>query len=116
MHAFLKAALVAGVYACASAPSKNPGESPKPASATQASSIEAKTAGMERRDGFIPFYLDSKQGKIFLEIPRDSTRLLVFVSLATGLGSNPIGLDRGASGDSYIARFDRTGDKVLVVF
>src|SRR3954463_10805341 len=116
MHAFLKAALVAGVYACASAPSKTPGESPKPASATQASSIEAKTAGMERRDGFIPFYLDSKQGKIFLEIPRDSTRLLVFVSLATGLGSNPIGLDRGASGDSYIARFDRNADKVLVVF
>ncbi|HEY4670657.1 MAG TPA: DUF5117 domain-containing protein, partial [Gemmatimonadaceae bacterium] len=71
---------------------------------------------MERRDGFIPFYLDSKQGKIFLEIPRDSTRLLVFVSLATGLGSNPIGLDRGASGDSYIARFDRNADKVLVVF
>jgi hypothetical protein len=116
MHAFLKAALVAGVYACASAPSKTPGESPKPASATQASSIEAKTAGMERRDGFIPFYLDSKQGKIFLEIPRDSTRLLMFVSLATGLGSNPIGLDRGASGDSYIARFDRNADKVLVVF
>ncbi len=107
---------MAGVYACASAPSKTPGESPKPASATQASSIEAKTAGMERRDGFIPFYLDSKQGKIFLEIPRDSTRLLVFVSLATGLGSNPIGLDRGASGDSYIARFDRNADKVLVVF
>ncbi|HXQ77975.1 MAG TPA: zinc-dependent metalloprotease, partial [Gemmatimonadaceae bacterium] len=71
---------------------------------------------MDRRDGFIPLYLDAKQGKIFLEIPRDSTRALMFVSLATGLGSNPIGLDRGASGDSYVARFDKTGDKVLVVF
>ncbi|MFL5594924.1 MAG: zinc-dependent metalloprotease [Gemmatimonadaceae bacterium] len=71
---------------------------------------------MERRDGFIPLYLDPKQGKIFLEIPRDSMRALMFVSLATGLGSNPIGLDRGASGDSYVARFDRNGDRVLVVF
>jgi hypothetical protein len=71
---------------------------------------------MERRDGFIPLYLDTRQGKIYLEIPRDSTRALMFVSLATGLGSNPIGLDRGASGDSYIARFDRNGDRVLVVF
>ncbi|HEY0527917.1 MAG TPA: zinc-dependent metalloprotease [Gemmatimonadaceae bacterium] len=71
---------------------------------------------MERRDGFIPIYLDPKQGKIFLELPRDSMRALMFVTLATGLGSNPIGLDRGASGDSYVARFDRTGDHVLVVF
>jgi len=71
---------------------------------------------MERRDGFIPLYLDPRQGKIYLEIPRDSTRALMFVSLATGLGSNPIGLDRGASGDSYVARFDKNGDRVLVVF
>jgi hypothetical protein len=71
---------------------------------------------MEKRDGFIPVYLDDSQGKIYLEIPRDSTRSLMFVSLATGLGSNPIGLDRGASGDSYVARFDRSGGRVLVVF
>jgi hypothetical protein len=71
---------------------------------------------MERRDGFIPLYIDSKQGKLLLEIPRDSMRALMFVTLATGLGSNPIGLDRGSGGDSYVARFDRNGDRVLVVF
>ena len=71
---------------------------------------------MEKRDGFIPLYLEAKQGKIFIEIPRDSTRVLMFASLATGLGSNPIGLDRGAGGDSYVTRFDRSGDHVLVVF
>ena len=71
---------------------------------------------MERRDGFIPLYLDAGKGKIYLEIPRDSTRALMFVTLATGLGSNPIGLDRGGSGNSYVARFDKTGDRVLVVF
>ncbi|HYN81528.1 MAG TPA: zinc-dependent metalloprotease [Gemmatimonadaceae bacterium] len=71
---------------------------------------------MERRDGLIPIYLDAKQGKIFLELPSDSMRVLMFVTLATGLGSNPIGLDRGAGGDSYVTRFDRNGDRVLVVF
>jgi hypothetical protein len=87
-----------------------------PATDARASSIAAKTATMEKRDGFIPVYLDNNQGKIYLEIPRDSARALMFVTLATGLGSNPIGLDRGANGDSYITRFDRSGDHVLVVF
>lgn len=83
-----------------------------PASGTTPS----KTAGMERRDGFIPILFDNKQGKIYLELPRDSMRALMMVTLATGLGSNPIGLDRGSSNDSYVARFDRNGDRVLVVF
>src|SRR3982750_2524663 len=116
MHRLLNAVLLAGLCACASAPSQPSNEPSKPVATAQGSSIQSRTAGMDRRDGFIPLYLDEKQGKIFLEIPRDSTRALMFVSLATGLGSNPIGLDRGASGDSYVARFDKTGDKVLVVF
>jgi hypothetical protein len=106
-------AVVIGAMACASAPLQRQTATPETAAGSQ---LQAKTAGMERRDGFIPLYLDTRQGKIYLEIPRDSTRALMFVSLATGLGSNPIGLDRGASGDSYIARFDRNGDRVLVVF
>jgi hypothetical protein len=88
---------------------------PAPA-AGGASTIAAKTAGLEKKDGFIPIYLDNKAGKILLEIPRDSMRVLMFTGLATGLGSNPIGLDRGAGYDNYLARFDRNGDRVLVVF
>jgi hypothetical protein len=76
----------------------------------------SKTSGLERRDGFIPILLDNKQGKIYLEIPRDSMRALMMVTLATGLGSNPIGLDRGAGGDTYVVRFDRNGDRVLAIF
>jgi hypothetical protein len=105
---------VLALAACASASTQTP---PKTAaSPTTTSGIAAKTAGMERRDGFIPFYIDAKQGKLLLELPRDSMRALMFVTLATGLGSNPIGLDRGSGGDSYVARFDRNGDRFLVVF
>ncbi len=80
-----------------------------------AASIAGRTTGMERLDGFLPIYLDRHQGRILLEIPRDSTRALLLVSQATGLGSNPIGIDRGASGETHVARFDHDGDRVLLV-
>jgi len=80
-----------------------------------ATSIAGRTTGMERLDGFLPIYLDRHQGRILLEIPRDSTRALLLVSQATGLGSNPIGIDRGASGETHVARFDHDGDRVLLV-
>jgi hypothetical protein len=102
--------------AAAACASSTPPASTAPTPASQASPIEAKTAGLEKKDGFIPIYLDNKTGKILLEIPRDSMRVLMFYGLATGLGSNPIGLDRGAGGDNYIARFDRNGERMLVVF
>jgi hypothetical protein len=79
-------------------------------------SIVAKTAGMERRQGLLTLYLDPKQERLLLEIPRDSTRVLMFQSLATGFGSNPIGLDRAADAGSYVARFERHGSRVHVVF
>ena len=119
LHSGATLALIAGA-ACAQnaarqgaagAPSTTQSAAPAPAT-----SIASRTAGMERRDGFIPVYLDARTGKIHLELPRDSTRLLLFVSEATGLGSNPVGLDRGADGINQVARFDRDGDRVLVVF
>ncbi len=81
-----------------------------------AKSIADAAKGMEKRDGFIPIYLDPKGEKIYLEIPHDSMRVLYLLSLATGLGSNPIGLDRGSGQAEQIARFDRVGDRVLLVF
>jgi hypothetical protein len=71
---------------------------------------------MEPRDGFVPIYRDTAQGRIYLELPHDSARVLAFFTLATGLGSNPVGLDRGEDGPSYVTRFDRDGARVLVVF
>ena len=111
----LSLVLVSSVAAGCASPARTASTSPSPAAAS-AAGIAAKTAGLEKKDGFIPIYLDNKTGKIMLEIPRDSMRVLMFTGLATGLGSNPIGLDRGAGYDNYIARFDRNGDRVLVVF
>ncbi|HEX5832111.1 MAG TPA: zinc-dependent metalloprotease, partial [Gemmatimonadaceae bacterium] len=81
-----------------------------------ASSIAARTVGLVRQDGLLPLYVDDRTGKLLLEIPADSMRVLLAVTGATGLGSNPIGVDRGADGESWVARFDRAGEQVLVVF
>ncbi len=78
--------------------------------------IAARTAGFARVDGFLPIYLDDKSGKVYLEIPRDSLRALHFVNQATGLGSNPIGVDRGGGQLDNLVRFERLADRVLVVF
>ena len=80
-----------------------------------ATSIASRTTGYGKSDGFIPLYLDPRQGKLLLELPRDSTRALMVVTQATGLGSNPIGIDRGSDGATDVVRFDRDGERVLVV-
>ncbi len=115
-NTILGIALVVASTACAATTSQAPSSATPGPAAGPSAQIRAKTSGMERREGFIPLYLDAGKGKIFLEIPRDSTRALMFVALATGLGSNPIGLDRGGSGNSYVARFDKAGERVLVIF
>jgi len=81
-----------------------------------ATSIASRTAGFEKLDGFIPLYVDGRQGKLYAELPRNGSRALFWTILATGLGSNPVGLDRGASGDEQIVRFQPQGDRVLMVF
>ncbi|MDT7855056.1 zinc-dependent metalloprotease [Rubrivirga sp. S365] len=77
--------------------------------------IAAKTAGMERRDGFLPVYWDAAAGKAWLEVPALDTDLLYVVSLAAGLGSNDVGLDRGQLGGERVVRFERVGPRVLLV-
>jgi hypothetical protein len=112
------------VAACSQSPAPSSAPAPVPTTAAQGAptaaaqpaTIAAKTQGMEKRDGLIPLYVDEKQGKLLLEIPRDSTRVLLFFMQSTGLGSNPIGIDRGANGAEHVARFDRNGDRVLLVF
>ncbi|HEY7893594.1 MAG TPA: zinc-dependent metalloprotease [Gemmatimonadaceae bacterium] len=104
--------------ACASQPARaTPAELLSPATSRDTTNvtIASKTVGMKHWNGFLPLDVDTKGGRVLLEVPHDSTRALLFVSLATGLGSNPIGLDRAADVGAYVARFDRAGNKVLLV-
>lgn len=80
-----------------------------------AGSIAAFTSGMERNPGFMTYYWDAKKGKIWLEIAAFDTELLYYPTLAEGVGSNDIGLDRGRLGQEHIVKFQRSGNKVLML-
>lgn len=77
--------------------------------------IEAFTAGMEKKEGFFNFYWNAKEGKIWLEIDKFDTELLYYPSLAQGIGSNDIGLDRGRLGQEHVVKFQRSGNKILMI-
>jgi hypothetical protein len=81
---------------------------PRPVTMAQA------TAGATRQDGFFPIHLDDKTGKLQMEVTRVGRDFLYLNSLATGLGSNDLGLDRGTIGNAQVVRFERLGNKLFL--
>jgi hypothetical protein len=75
----------------------------------------ASRSSWERRDGFVPFYWDAARGRILLEITRLNQDVLYYTSLAKGVGSVELGLDRGLPGTSAVIRFERVGPRVHVM-
>ncbi len=78
-------------------------------------SIEEKISGLDSYPGFFSFYWDAREGTLWLEISRWDTEFLYVTSLAAGLGSNDIGLDRNQLGTTRVVKFERVGPKVLLV-
>jgi hypothetical protein len=81
----------------------------------ETSSIADRTRGMTRMEGFVDLYWEDTTGHLFLQIDRFGEELLYQVSLASGLGSNPIGLDRGQLGKTRLLRAERVGPRVLLI-
>ena len=73
------------------------------------------TAGLQKIEGFVPLYWDAEGGRMLMEIGRWNAEMLYQISLPTGVGSNPIGLDRGQLGNTHIVFFERVGNKVLMI-
>ena len=88
---------------------------PEQTPASTLSAIQTKVAGMKSFPGYYEYYYDEKQDKIFLVVDKFNTEFLYVNSLAAGVGSNDIGLDRGQLGSERIVKFDRRGPKVLLV-
>jgi hypothetical protein len=87
----------------------------QPAAGGRVPSIEERTAGMQKIDGYFPLYWDERTGSMFVEIPRFDTEFLLNTGLAAGLGSNDIGLDRGMGTGAKLVSFQRVGPRVLLV-
>ena len=106
---FVAAALAATLAATpAAAQQSGPSAQPLP-------SIEERTAGMERMDGFLPLYWDADLARVWMEIPRLNEEMIHFAGYGAGLGSNDIGIDRGSLEGSRIVEFERVGRKILMV-
>jgi hypothetical protein len=77
--------------------------------------IEDKTAGMKRLEGYFPLFWDDRTGQLWMEISRFNVEVLHNTGYAAGLGSNDIGIDRGALAGSRIVVFEHVGPRVLMV-
>ena len=77
--------------------------------------IQAFAEGKELKSGFMDFYYDESAGKVFLKVEALEKELLYVNSLAAGVGSNDIGLDRGQLGGRRVVKFERYGPKLLLV-
>jgi hypothetical protein len=95
-----------------------PGVIAQKKSKTQASSPEKTisqiTSGMTKQEGFFDFYWDESKGKVYLEIDKLDQEFLYVNSLAAGVGSNDIGLDRGQLGNERVVKFEKHGPKILM--
>lgn len=70
---------------------------------------------LKNYEGYFNFFYEEAQDKIYLEVTQLDEEFLYVNSLATGVGSNDIGLDRGQLGDNRIVKFVKAGNKLLLV-
>ena len=71
----------------------------------------------QKQEGFIDFTWDDDSGLVILHVTEKMVDVpfLYVNSLATGVGSNDIGLDRGQLGDNRVVRFYKSGKRMLLV-
>ena len=70
---------------------------------------------LDKFKGFFDFSYDESKDKIFLEVDKLDYEFLYIGSLASGVGSNDIGLDRGQLGLEKLVKFVKRGNKILLV-
>ncbi len=82
---------------------------------TPSSDSKDFTAGMDKRPGYFTFYYDEDNGKIYLLVDKIDQEFLYVNALAAGVGSNDIGLDRGQLGQERVVKFEKHGNKLLLI-
>ena len=101
-------------------PSPEPAATRTPPPEPEPGPLEKFVEGKERLEGLFDVILDREAAKVWLEFPPagDDGRVaevLYVEGLAHGLGSNPVGLDRGRIGSTRVVELHRIGRRLYVV-
>ncbi len=74
-------------------------------------SIAQRTASLQKMDGFMPVYFDTKTAHLYIEISGWNKQFLYLRHTATGNGG---GVNRGAVAQPLVVHFSRTGPKIFL--
>ena len=85
------------------------------ANAQEMPTIGETVAGNTAIEGYFNLYWDDASGNLYWEIDKLDTEFLYQISMGSGLGSNPIGIDRGQLRGTYVLAAQRVGPRVLLV-
>ncbi len=75
----------------------------------------ASKSDLQTQEGFFKIHYNENEDKLYLEVDQVDQAFLYVHSLRTGLGSNDIGIDRGQLGGTAIVKFQKAGNKLLLV-
>ncbi len=80
--------------------------------------VDDSVKDFTRKEGFLTLFADEKGGKVFAVFPPAdedgvALRAIHAAGLTSGLGSNPVGLDRGLFDSGSLIAFRRVGDKMI---
>lgn len=113
--------LIAFVFVVGCAEERGSSDSAAAASSSSQASagwIHESVKDFSRRDGFLTLYADEKGGKVYAVFPAAdedgvSLRAIYAAGLTSGLGSNPVGLDRGLFDGGSLIAFRKVGDRLI---
>ena len=77
--------------------------------------IAEKTRGATPLEGFFNLYWDDGEGVLYWELDLTAGEFLYQISMGSGLGSNPIGIDRGQLRGTHVLEAKRVGPRVLLM-
>ena len=102
-HRILLIALLFSVSACSGPP------------AGDAVDVFSELDGYDYMPGYFDLYWDAGRGRLLMNADMLDEPFLYQASLARGVGSNDLGLDRGQLGATKVVEFQRSGPKMLLV-
>ena len=93
----------------------SPATAPVHAQEAALPSIAEKTAGTQAMEGFFTLYWDDATGSLYWEMGDLGSEFLYQISMGSGLGSNPVGIDRGQLRGTHVLSAQRIGPRILLM-